>query len=400
MTARKRRLGKRGVVDTALDAEERRRAIGRLPLNQMIRLHAGLLFAGVATFVLMGAGQSLYGPALPVFARGLGLDLAQASGLVSAHWVGCFVGVVAMFLAGTRLPVRAPLALMAAGAAGVALGAGVWITLFGALVFGAGYGCATAIFNPRMLQAFGPRGPAMLSLLNATFGIGAIVAPLLFVAIGSNPALAFGGLAALCLAIWLAAGAADREAGTARPTSPQPFRPHWPILGFGLVVVGCEACLISLGPAALITTGETATAAAAWLSAFFVAFLLARVGLIFAAHRMKPFTLYTCAAGCTAITGFGAALLTPGPFFVLMGFFAGMFFPGYYVSASHRMGSNPRVAPTIVAAGLVGGIASPPLLAQVMEQAGTRGFFWILAGVLSMVTLAALLARPGMNRAP
>ena len=42
----------------------------------------------------------------------------------------------------------------------------MWITLVGALVFGAGYGCATAIFNPRMLQAFGPRGPAMLSLLN------------------------------------------------------------------------------------------------------------------------------------------------------------------------------------------------------------------------------------------
>ena len=38
----------------------------------------------------------------------------------------------------------------------------------------------------------------MLSLLNATFGIGAIGAPLLFVALGNNPALTFGLCAIAC----------------------------------------------------------------------------------------------------------------------------------------------------------------------------------------------------------
>ena len=38
-------------------------------MKDLIRAHAGLLFAGVATFVMMGSGQSLYGPALPAFSR-------------------------------------------------------------------------------------------------------------------------------------------------------------------------------------------------------------------------------------------------------------------------------------------------------------------------------------------
>ncbi|RYH95023.1 MAG: MFS transporter, partial [Acetobacteraceae bacterium] len=53
-------------------------------MKDLIRAHAGLLFAGVATFVMMGAGQSLYGPALPAFSRIFAVSLADAGVLVSA----------------------------------------------------------------------------------------------------------------------------------------------------------------------------------------------------------------------------------------------------------------------------------------------------------------------------
>ncbi|WP_103258601.1 MFS transporter [Tabrizicola aquatica] len=360
-------------------------------MKDLIRAHAGLLFAGVATFVMMGAGQSLYGPALPAFSRIFAVSEAQAGVLVSAHWVGCFVGVALMYVRGGGITPRHALAAMALGAAGVAALAGWWATVAGAVVFGLGYGLSTAVFNPRVLRAFGTRGPSMLSLLNATFGVGAIAAPLIFVALGSDPRWSFGLTAALAAVIWLFAGAAGRE-GAAPTGEARAFRPHWGIMAFGAVAIGLEACLIGLGPTALIRAGITEARAAELLSAFFVVFLVARVVLIFVAHRIAPFLLFTGAVAVTALCALGAVFLSPALFFVAIGAPAGLFFPGFYVTASGKMGDDIRVPPTIIASGLVGGIGAPLMLAPLMANMGERGFFWILAGVTLALTAAALMS--------
>ncbi len=360
-------------------------------MKDLIRAHAGLLFAGVATFVMMGAGQSLYGPALPAFSRLFGVTVAEAGVLVSAHWVGCFIGVGFMYLKGGVVTPRHTLAAMAIGAAGVAALASWWATIAGAVVFGMGYGMSTAVFNPRVMRAFGDKGPSMLSLLNATFGIGAIAAPLVFVQVGSDPRWSFGLTAALAAVIWLFAGPAGRV-GAAAVEKVQAFRPHWGILGFGMVAIGMEACLIGLGPTALIQAGVAEATAAELLSAFFVVFLLARVALIFIAHRVEPFVLYTGAIALAGACALGAALVSPAVFFVAMGAPAGLFFPGFYVTASGKMGEDLRVPPTIIASGLVGGIGAPLIVAPLMVGMGERGFFWLVAGVTLTLTVAALLS--------
>jgi len=360
-------------------------------VKDLIRAHAGLLIAGVATFVMMGAGQSLYGPALPAFSRIFAVSEAQAGVLVSAHWVGCFLGVAIMYLRGAGITPRHALAAMALGAAAVAALAGWWATITGAVIFGLGYGLSTAVFNPRVLRAFGRRGPSMLSLLNATFGVGAIAAPLIFVALGSDPRLSFGLTAAFAAAIWLFAGPAGRE-GVAQQAEVRTFRPHWGIMAFGAVAIGLEASLIGLGPTALIRAGVAEKTAAELLSAFFVVFLAARVVLIFFAHRIAPFLLYTLAVGAAAACALGAVFVSPSIFFVAMGASAGLFFPGFYVTASGKMGEDIRVPPTIIASGLVGGIGAPLVLAPMMAGMGDRGFFWIVAGVTLVLTAAAVLS--------
>lgn len=365
-------------------------------MKQLIRDHAGLILAGVATFVMMGAGQSLYGPALPAFSRIFGVSLAEAGVLVSAHWVGCFIGVGYMYLRGGSITPRHALAAMALGAAGVAALAGWWATIAGAVVFGVGYGMSTAVFNPRVLRAFGTFGPSMLSMLNATFGIGAIAAPLIFVWFGSDPRWSFGLTAALAVAIFTVAGPAGRVAA-APETAPRPFRPHWGIMAFGAVAIGLEACLIGLGPSALIRAGIGETRAAELLSAFFLVFLVSRVVLVFVAHRIAAFRLYLLAVAAAAVCAIGAVFGPPGLFFVAIGAPAGLFFPSFYVTASGKMGEDIRVPPTIIAAGLVGGIGAPLILAPLMAGMGERGFFWILAGVTVALTLAALLAQRGMR---
>lgn len=366
-------------------------------MQSVYRAHAGLVVAGVATFVVMGIGQSLYGPALPAFQRALGATEAQAGLLVSAHWVGCALGIAGMFAFGDRITPRHALGIMALGGAGVAAMAGLWATLAGAVVFGIGYGMSTAVFNPRVLVVFGARGPSMLSLLNACFGVGAILSPLAFVWMGSEPRLSFGLTAALCALIWLGAGAAGRAPARAEGAA-KGFRLHWPILCFGAFAIGLEACLIGLGPTALIAAGETEEQAARLLSLFFVLFVASRVVLIFVAHLVAAFTLLAVALAITVAGAAVAVAWSPAAGFVLIGLAAGMYFPGYYVTAARKMGDDHRVPPTTIAAGLVGGISAPILMAPLMGGFGERGFFVLVLATTGVACLSAFAMLRGMNR--
>ncbi|MFN3970406.1 MAG: MFS transporter [Gemmobacter sp.] len=359
--------------------------------------HLGLLVAGLVSFVLMGAGQSLFGPALPAFARDFAIGTGQAGLLVSAQWVGAALGVAAMFRFGDRLTPRMALAAMAAGAGVIAAGMGWWPTVAGAGMFGLGYGCSTVIYNRRFLLVFGARGPSMLALLNAIFGVGAIGAPLVFVALGSDPQLAYGVLAVLALATLVVARA---EAPPARaPEVGQGFRLRLPILAFGALAIGTEACLIGLGPTGLIARGVSETAAAAMLSGFFVAFLGARLALVPLAGRIAPFPmLAACMAGaasCATVIALGG----PVWLFVAMGGFVALFFPLFYMAGVAQMGHDPRVSPVMVAAGLVGGIVAPLVLGGIMGQVGAAVFFALVAVLVGGAAVLALLSMRGMARA-
>lgn len=360
-------------------------------MRALLSAHVALLAAGILTFMVMGAGQSLYGPALPAFARDFGITVAQSGWLVSAQWVGSATGVIIMFLVGRHVTPRHALAVMTVGAALIAAGPGWWGTLAASVIFGTGYGIAASVFNPRVMRAFADRGPSMLSLLNAMFAAGAILAPLIFVWIGSNPRVAFAGLAVFCALIFLGAGAANRGEAAAAAAGSQPFRFRPLILSFAVMGIATEACLIGLGPTALIRAGLPEAEAAQLLSAFFVAFLLARVALVFFASLVPAFTIFTVAMALAAVAAFAATVLPPGPFFVLTGISAGCFFPGAYVTASRQMGDHPNVAPTILGAGLVGGISSPVIVSSLVDGMGSRGFFWLI-GCATAATLVAALA--------
>ncbi len=362
-----------------------------MQLHDNMRAAYRILFAGLATFVLMGFGQSLFGPTLPEITRKFLLPPGQAALLVTAQWVGSAVGVVGMFFLSHRIVPRHALALLATGAAGLAFQPYWWAMLLASAVFGIGYGMATASFNPRVMAGFGQRGASMLSLLNAAFAAGAIVAPLAFVWLGSASATAYGIVSAICALVFIfAADARATGAPAPRPASGA-LRPDWPILSFGAVSVGIEASLIGLGPTALIAAGDTEAQAAQYLSYFFMAFLAARIVLGFTAHLAPPFLLYCAGFGWAAACIVAALFWVPGPAFVALGISGGMFFPCYYVTAAQRMGDDPRVTPLILSAGLVGGIGMPIVIAMVMPGLGPFGFFWLLGGLI-FPTLALAVA--------
>jgi FHS family glucose/mannose:H+ symporter-like MFS transporter len=356
--------------------------------------HMGLVLAGLFSFVLMGAGQALYGPALPAFSREFGITTGQAGLLVSAHWVGSVLGVGVMYFHGDRVTPRMALACMALGSLVVGLAIGWVVSLAGALVLGLSYGASAVIYNRRFLMIFAARGPSMLALLNAIFGIGAIGAPLVFVAIGSDPGLAFlvvAGLATATLALAGPAAPVMAAQGTAGR-----FRPRPVILIFGTLAIGTEASLIGLGPTALIAQGQTEAHAAELLSLFFVAFLAMRLALVGFAGRLHPFTLFLMAMAGAAVCAIGSVMTAHPGWFIALGGCAGLFFPGYYMSGTRQMGDDRRVAPTLIAAATAGGIVAPVLIAALMAQAGDAVLFGVVAAMTGSAALAALVLRPRM----
>ena len=367
-------------------------------MRAVLAANAALVLAGLISFALMGAGQSLYGPALPAVARAFGLATSETGLLVSAHWVGAALGVAVMYLRGDHVTPRMGLGAMAAGSLLVASMLGWWSTLAGAVVVGLGYGISTVIFNRRFLLMFGEKGPSMLAFLNAVFGLGAIGAPLVFVAVGSDVRLSFLIVAALAAATLLIARApAPLPVEAAGPSGP--FRPRAGILCFGAVAIGIEACLIGLGPVALIGQGQGEERAAQFLSMFFVSFLIARLLLVAVAGMLPPFRLLIGALAGASLCALGSQLTGQPWFFVAIGACAGVFFPAFYVTAVNQMGHDPRVGPTVIAAGLVGGILSPLLLAALMAQAGDGLFFGVVAAVTGATSVVALIARRRMARA-
>jgi fucose permease len=338
---------------------------------------------------------------LPEATRIFALAEGQAALLVTAQWVGSAFGVVLMYFLSHRIVPRHALALLAVGAMGLAFQPAWNAMLVASAVFGMGYGMSAASFNPRVMRAYGEKGASMVSMLNAAFAAGAIVAPLVFVWTGSASAPVFAGMAVVLAAVWLLATERRGEPGGPQTQAARPgFRLDLPILALGMIGVGMEASLIGLGPTALVAAGETEEAAARYLSAFFVLFLVARVVLSLMAHRVAAFSIFLTAVVWTVACALAAIFWHPGTAFVAMGLAAGMYFPGYYVTAALRMGDDPRVTPVILSAGLLGGIGSPFLAAALMGGLGERGFFWLLLGVSLPTALAGLALSRRMRAKP
>lgn len=162
--------------------------------------HAGLpeapvfstaaVVASCAGFVLIGALQALYGPSIPAFRKDFHLSPSAAGLGLSAHFIG---GVVGMLLfdrlfgrIGNRQILATSYLLMAVGAAGFALAPSWPVALAMALLAGLGFGGIDYGLNQLFAVGFGHRSTTMLNILNAHFGIGAILGPALVGTVGAN----------------------------------------------------------------------------------------------------------------------------------------------------------------------------------------------------------------------
>lgn len=363
-----------------------------------------LFISGSIAFLLIGVIGTSYGIAVPALARAFSIAEGTAGLVVTANSLGATLTVALMTLGVINLTTRAALVLVAAGGALIAAGAGWALTLAGAVVCGLGYGVIAVRVNRDFMLGFGARGPGMVALVNGISGIGSVIAPLIWLAAGSRPGIMYtviAGLALLTLPLFRTAPVAGAE--EARPTG----TPRFTAGRVGFISLNGLSCIlessISGFAAAALLAMDTAPALTAQLvSAYFAAFLIARLSLYFVARLIAPEWLFLIGTiGTAASMALALTLWTAGGY-VAAGAFVGIAFPSFYVWGNRVLHGDARMMSAILMAGLMGWVVGPVLFGALLDRLGMEQLFAgiaIGAAALAVVILAVIL-RTGRTPAP
>ncbi|MEM7738967.1 MAG: MFS transporter [Deinococcota bacterium] len=355
----------------------------------------------LASFILIGGAQALYGPSLAGFTTAFELSRGSAGFIVSIHNAGALVGVLSALplerhpLARWRVGIA--LSLLTLGALGVGLAYTWGLTLVGAFTIGLAYGALTIGINSLFAAGYGKRSPAMVNLLNAIFGIGAIASPLLIVLFAERPQASFIVLAAVsaCL-IPLAFMMDDRLTPTSQTSTTQSHPLLVVFISLLALGVGVEVSTIGYAATYLMFTGSSLTEAATITSLFFVVYTVSRLVAVPLSLRVSAAQLMLASLVLTALLQVLAMYPPFAPVSIaLLGASIALFFPNSFTWLSRELGASGKDTVFVVAGALIGGTIVPAIMARVIATFG-EGYIVVSLLVVTVVTLGLgvfLLAR-------
>ncbi|MGW5662770.1 MFS transporter [Streptomyces sp. NPDC003758] len=364
---------------------------------------AGRLFSRPAAaascvgFVLIGMLQALYGPAVPGLRAEYGLSPSGAGLGLSLHFTGGVAGVLAFNAIHSRISNRtllaASYALMAAGGAGFALSPNWPLALAAAFLGGLGFGGIDYGLNQLFAVGFGEKSTAMLNVLNAHFGIGAVLGPAVIAWTGPRHyAYAFGGCAVLAAVLVLCTGGVRTEPVDVAPKASTSLGLSRVLVGFlALYVlnVAVEAGVGGWEPTHLETVGYSATVAASATSVYWLMMTAGRFLVVPLTLRYAPERILTvCAAGMTACLLLSLVKGVAPVAYAGVGLFIAPVFPTGLPWLNRALPQAKRAGAWVIAASMVGGVAAPPLLGLGIEASGIHAVPWLLTA-LSAASLAA-----------
>ncbi|HEY8535609.1 MAG TPA: MFS transporter, partial [Vicinamibacterales bacterium] len=181
----------------------------------VLQLHAG--------FVLAGMGTTLLGPVIPILTAAWGLDDREAGRLFAAQFGGALTATSVSALVARRIGAPRTLAagflLFAAGIGAIGV-VPREAAIAAALTFGLGQGLVLPLTNIAIATLYPARPAGALSLVNVSWGVGAVLWPLVVGALArpDDPSPATTALASGCClsgVAWLFTGHTVRE----RPAS-------------------------------------------------------------------------------------------------------------------------------------------------------------------------------------
>ncbi|MGW7458170.1 MFS transporter [Streptomyces sp. NPDC054797] len=337
------------------------------------------IIASCLAFVVIGALQALYGPAIPALREEYGLSPAVAGLSLSAHFVGALAGVLVYHLLRGRLNNRVLLGgsyvLMAAGAAVFAFSPDWALALAGTFVIGLGFGGIDYGLNQLFAVGFSRRSTAMLNLLNGHFGAGAIAGPALIGWLGADhyPEI-FLGIGVISLLILLTLGgvaAREPQPAAAEGTSAGGAR-VLPIIavfiGIYVLHVAIETGVGGWEPTHLEAVGYGAATAATATSAYWAAMTIGRFVVAPLSLRWSaPSILTVCCAGMAGFLLLATVpALAPYAYFGV-GLMIAPIFPTCLPWLNRAVPGVAAAGAYVIAASMIGGVAFPPLLGGVID---------------------------------
>lgn len=331
-----------------------------------------LLAAGTAAFFTLGVLQAMYGPAFTLFQERFGISTAGVGIIASAHFVGSalappLVGILLIRFSLRRVVVAALLTL-ALGATLVAL-APIWpLAIAGALLGGFGAGGVSGGLN----AAYASIGTRAVNLVNAVFGLGSILSPLLVAGAGDKLSAPFlivavlGGLTLLSARIW------GFPAMQEQPFSVPSGRARAGVqVALFLVLIACYVGLeVGFGAWAgrhLQSLGYASFAVI--VAGYWGGMTVARILTGIFGARVRPERLVLACAGLTVLCGLAAtqAALAPAAY-ILAGLALGPVFGTTLVWTTRSLPA--RLVPFLLTSGSVGGIVAPFLLGVLAARSG------------------------------
>ncbi len=365
-----------------------------------------IFVAGTLSFLAIGAVQAMYGPAFPAFLARYGVGVGQVGAVVSVHFLGSFVTIAAsgMLLArfGYRRLMLGGAALLAMGAAGVALSPLWSLTLAAALLGGLGFGLLDVATNLLFARWYGDRSTGALNLLNAAFGVGAVVGPVLVGLLAPRVAPAFllvavvTGIAALFIGRAPMPRPLDVPAGVLRAR-------RGPIAGFMLLYflyVASEVGVASWEPTYLAPLFGDARAAF-FTGLYWAALTLGRFIAAALGDRLRPADMVLAAVVLALAAAWTATLGGLAPLaYALVGFAFAPVFPTALAWLQQVFPQRAeQIAPLVFAVANLGPVLTAPAIGWGVSLAGTGTIPPALGSlVLALLLVVGLLWRS--NRGP
>lgn len=355
----------------------------------------GILLFSFAAFLLIGALQALYGPSFPVLRERFAIGPEWASIAISAQFGGSFIGIV---FASQLLRAFGYRRVLAAAAAGVALGGAVialaptWgFVLGGALLAGAGAGLLNVTCNLLIAVTFMPRAAPALNLINALFGVGAALGPLLVTAAAPRFALPFAlvGIVGAALLPWVARLRLPALLPAGRDTVPLAWGS---LAGFAFLYIFYVS--VEVGVTSWQTeylTPHFGIRAAAFTSLYWAAITVGRFIAAPISSRLKSHRMVLYSAIATTVFMIAAHRVASAPIaFALVGLSLAPIFPtalAWLTEVFPRRAD--QVTPVVVAAANLGPALSSPLIGVIVQAQGVRAVPTVLSG-LALVLLATV----------
>lgn len=363
--------------------------------------------AGFGLFMVIGATVAMFGPTIPAFRATFHLSAAAAGLLLSGHFAGSLLGTLSPGVLPQRW--RGPRRVACSATLFFALGclmigaAPVWpVALGGAAVEGMGWGGLVIALNALFSSGFGAGSATMLTLLNAVYGIGAILGPagVALFATGSfrGPFLTAAVAALLLLPAGLTLPREERfpAAGPAERAGPVSRGLLAAFVAAFFLYGGLESGVGTWEATHLVTIGLSVTAAASLTSLFWTSFTVGRLVAAPVALWVTPDRLVLGCLALVSIIILAADLnaLAP-PVYIACGLMLGPVFPLALVWSGRALRTSQRITAFVISGDLMGATVFPALLGQLVTSAGVRALpisFALLAAGPFCILLAMRLA--------